>query len=722
MSCDNIVIQNSKFALTIKQDATLESLICKKTNEECLYLEEKMVAFSLTEERPYNNEIKLAYPNKKTTFKANSVKREGNKLIIGFELITFKAIVEIVENEDYVSFKLIDYIITPEDFGILTMTPPPVYSFRLLQLPVLNRTNFGEWLNVMWDEKVAVNLLANCPTTIIDCDKKEKYTLLTADCYRDIKIKNEGASLIVNAPDKLLDSIDVLEHDYNLPLGVESRRNETINKSIYWTSSVNPKTVDREIARAKKGGFTLMLIYYSAPFKTCDIDYGTCGTFEYNEDYPNGEEDLKAVIKKIRDAGIMPGFHLLHTHIGKRTKYFSSSADHRLNLKRHFTISKAIDEKDDVIYVEENPAGCEMVDGCRLLAFEGEVISYESYTTEYPYYFKGCKRGELTSKPISHNMGTIGGLLDVSEFLAGSVHINQNSSLQDEIADEFARVYSVGFEFLYFDGSEGTNPPYEYHIPNAQYRIYKKLDRAPLFCEGAAKAHFSWHILSGANAFDTFAADVFKKRIVLHPCEQAPRIAKDFTRVNFGWWRLDQTMQPDHYEYGLSKATAWNCPVTVNVYPGNVEKCNRIDDIFEAFRRWEYVKNNKLLTQSQLEEIKNPDKEYTLLLPENGEYELCEYTQIKNAACGNSEIRAFIFERKGTNYVVYWHTNDKAVLSLKASVEHIKVEEEIDGKNIEIEKDGEYINIPVDNKKYIKSSISKDELIEIFEKAIVVDK
>ena len=69
-------------------------------------------------------------------------------------------------------------------------------------------------------------------------------------------------------------------------------------------------------------------------------------------------------------------------------------------------------------------------------------------------------------------------------------------------------------DIAYFDGSEGTNEPFEYHIPNAQLRVYKKLKPEPLFSECAAKSHFSWHMMSGGNAFDVFPCDTFKELIL----------------------------------------------------------------------------------------------------------------------------------------------------------------------------------------------------------------
>ena len=101
-----IVIENNLFKLVISSDCCAKSLIFKPLNEECLYIDKKFPIFSITEKRPFNNEIKLAHPNKRTTFNANKVRREDDKLIIGFELILFEAVVKIKETPEYISFEL----------------------------------------------------------------------------------------------------------------------------------------------------------------------------------------------------------------------------------------------------------------------------------------------------------------------------------------------------------------------------------------------------------------------------------------------------------------------------------------------------------------------------------------------------------------------------------------------------------------------------------------
>ena len=132
----SIIIENDIFSLSLSDSCIAESLILKSDKTECIAQGEELPFFSLTEDRPFNNEIKLAHPNKKTVFRANRVRREGNDLIIGFEIIGFEAVVEVKEANSYIAFTLKDFIVKPEDFEGLAMTPPPVAEFRLVQLPL----------------------------------------------------------------------------------------------------------------------------------------------------------------------------------------------------------------------------------------------------------------------------------------------------------------------------------------------------------------------------------------------------------------------------------------------------------------------------------------------------------------------------------------------------------------------------------------------------------
>ena len=721
LSGNNIIIENKNFSLVLNENCVVESLVYKANGEECIAAEEKMPLFSFTQERPFNNEVKLAHPNKRLTFQANSVKIENGNLVVGFDLIQYQAVIAVKETDDYVTFKLLD--ITTKG-GWCRGTHPAV-EIRLVQLSIKDRGHFGEWLNVSFDDKVAVNVLSTSPYERIDAEKRNGCRILYADAIKGIKLKGAEAALIVTSKQELLNSIDRLEKDYNLPLGVESRRGDRINSSIYFPMGLTPKNVDQHIAYAKKAGFSMILLSYVSMFKHGTEDYSGCGDYEdedFSEYYPGKFKDLEYVIEKIKAAGITPGIHFLHTFIGRYTRYISPKADPRLNTIKNFTIAKDIDKDDTTIYVYENPEGYEMEEGCQVLMFEGELISYKSFSSEYPYRFEGCTRGYWNTDIIPHKRGAIGGILEISESGTNKecTYINQNSDLQDEVATALARIYNAGCEFIYYDGSEGTNPPFEINVPLAQYRVYKKLNNAPIFCEGAAKSHFSWHMLSGGNAFDIFKTSIFKEKIVEHPLEEAGRMANDFTRLNFGWWAYYDDTQPDVYEFGTSRAAAWDCPISMQANPQIFDSNPRTDDNFEVLRRWEDVRRKKWLTKEQKEALKSPTQEHTLLLNGNGEYELVPYEQIRGKAGEDEEISAFIFERNGRNYVVYWDTKGECEISLPLTSSDIVLQNEIDSEELKVKEANGAVILPASHKRYISSPLSKEKLTQAIREATIL--
>lgn len=725
---NDVIIENEQFKLVVGSNAIAKSLILKSNQEECLMRGENIPIFSVTQERPYHNEIKLAHPNKRTTFQADTIYRDGNQLIVGFELVPYEAIIAIKETPSYVGFTLSGFKVDPGTYpDYLKITPPPATEVCLLQLPVRDRENFGEWLNVSWDDKVAVNVLGTDPYACIDFEKRNGYTILRANAIKDIRFEGTGAALIVSGSNELLDNIAQVENDFNLPKGAESRKSDLINASYYWTANVNPSNVEQHIKYAKMGGFRAMNIYYPA------IEgfggYDRIGSYEIDRRlYPEGKKDLKEMLDKIKAEGITPGVHFLHSHIGRNSQYVTPVPDYRLNLVRTFNLSENLGRNDTMVYVEQNPEGSTMADGCRVLRMGTELISYEGFTTKPPYKFTGCVRGINNTTVNDFSKGGSIGILDVSEFGATSVYVDQRTSLQDEIAEKIANIYDAGFQFIYFDGSEGVNPPFGINVALAQYRVFKRLTPQPIFAEGAAKSHFSWHMLSGGNAFDVFSPEALKEETRKWPAEEAPRMKQDFTRINFGWLGYflpsEHTVgtQPDMLEYVTSLAASWDCPISIHANPWAFENHPRTPDNFEVVRRWEEVRAQHWLTEAQKNELKNVDQEHHLLLDEKGQFELVPYTQITNVANNSKEVRAFIFERKGEFYIVYWHISGEKHLELDFRASDVKLYKNMDKEEEVTPQRENSISIPVNYRRYLKvSNTSKEHIINAFEKARITD-
>lgn len=718
----NIILENELCRLILGEDAQVKSLVLKTSGEECLVADREVSFFSVTQERPFNNEIKLIYPNKRTTYQANRLRREGDALIVGFELIPYEAVIRVTEAPMYIAFSLERFIVDVDTYYEgMCMDLPPVEELRLIQLPVRDRENFGQWLNVMWDKNCAVNVLATSVHAGIDAEKRKGFHILTADARKNVLLEGCGAALICAPMDRYLDAVASLEEDFDMPRGVESRRNKSaLNASMFWVGyNLQPKTVDEQIALAKKAGIRMMLIYYTAFFRNSG-GYAELGNYEFNERYPNGLEDVRYVLQRLRQAGITPGLHVLPTHIGLKSRYVTPVADPRLHLTHRYTLSRPLPDTDEVcdIYVEENPSYAPKFDVRRVLQFDGELISYEGCTTERPYRFTGCKRGAHNTAITAHCAGCHGGILDVSEYAGQSCYVDQDTSLQSEIMDKIAAVYNCGMQFIYFDGAEGTHAPFDYYIANVQYQLYQRAIEKPLFMESAAKTHFGWHLLGGGNAFDYFAPEIFKECIDRFPAEEASLLQKDFTRVNFGWWQLlTPGTQPDMYEYGTSKAAAWDCPTTImNSNPDTLHTHPRTGDFMEILRRWEDVRQKQWLTQEQKELLRQSGKEYILLVNEAGEYELLPYTQIP---CQDDNLRAFVFSRREQRYVVFWHASGNGTVRLPLAAEHIVIERTLGGEQIPVTPTQSDSLFPAGDRCYLHTALSEVEIVSAFTKATI---
>jgi hypothetical protein len=272
---------------------------------------EDIPLFSVTQHRPFNNEIKLIYMNKRTAFQASKIAVEDNKILVDFEIVPYKAVVSFEIRDEYMTFTLTDFIVPAEFYpSYMYMDLPPVEEFRLLQLPVRHRANFGQWINAVWDDAASVCVLAANPEALIDSEKHRNYRVLTATAKKEVQLKGTAAALIVSGgQEPFLGAVDSLERDLGLPLGVEGRKNPLLNRSVYWTLDLCPQNLDEHLKYAKMGGFQYMLLYYECMCPKAG--YGTCGDYSVSERFPGGYEQLRETLQKIKAAGIIPGFHFL---------------------------------------------------------------------------------------------------------------------------------------------------------------------------------------------------------------------------------------------------------------------------------------------------------------------------------------------------------------------------------------------------------------------------
>ncbi len=641
---EDYVFSNEDFVLEISEQGYARSL--KVGGEECLVKGTEVPLCEILQYRPYDNENFLMFPAKPRSFPSDHIRRQGDTLFVTFRDTWDIAVIKVDVEPHYMGFKLlrVDYRI--DDMGVKRQTE--IDEFSLLQLPVRERKNTGEWLNVTWDERKAVCLMGADPKTRIDAFPEGKALRMYAGLDHEVGFRGEGAVLLACPKDDLLDNIAVVEKDFGMPRGVESRRREEYKWSYYELRDVTLENIGTHIEWAKKGGFRTMVLYYP--------DFAsTCGHFVFRPGWDM--ETLREICRRITEAGLIPGFHIHYSKVSTDDPYINGGVpDTRLNYVADMVLSRPIGATDTEIYLEGSPEILRLENGRRILHIGDEMISYGGVFSDAPYRLTGCQRGLFNSRAEAHKAGTHARQPDMDDW-PRFVRIDQNTSLQGEIAERLGEIYrECGFRFLYFDGAEDVPNPYWYNVTRSQLAVYNEMDPAPIFSEGAQKSHYGWHILSRGNAFDLFRPEKLRAAMKKYTLRCAEQISKDFTSVDFGWMDYlapDSTtvgMQPDHFSYVFSKALAWDAPVSVMGKLDEIGKSARSEDNFAVMKAWEELKNSGTLSQKDKDMLKDPSREWFLW-----EGKLYEWKMITPEG---SPVRAFSFSMDGKPAICYWSVND----------------------------------------------------------------
>lgn len=709
-----VVIENQEFRLAITDDGLVSSLVYKPDNRECLSTDVKIPVCAITQYRPYDNENFLMYPAKPRSFPSNKAWMNGDTLVVEFSDTYDIAKIKVDVTPAYISFDLVDRDYRIEDYGVKRKTE--LDEFKLLQLPLTDMKRFGEWLNVMWDDSVAVALVATAPTTFVDGDRRNAHTVLSTSTMSAVKLYNSGAALIVTHPERLLDRIAVLEEDFDMPRGVESRRGEHYLKSYYELRGVTLENIDRNIELARKAGLKTMVVYYP--------DFArACGHFEWRDEYPGGLDDLKEICRRITDAGMIPGIHIHYSKIAVTDPYIcDGTPDRRTNVVSRYSLSKPVAPDDDTIYVVQLPENVRMEDGRRLLHVDDELIMFTDVKKTEPYAFIGCRRGMYNSTPSAHQAMTDLRHLDVDDWPL-FIRVDQDTDIQREIARRLAEIYSAcGFRFVYFDGAEDVPMPYWYNVSRSQLEVYNALHPAPLYAEGALKSHYGWHILSRGNAFDVFPPERIRQAMRRYTLRCAEQIACDFTSVNFGWVNYlapsEKTigMQPDMFDFICSKALAWDSPISLVANLPEIDRHPRTDDNFLTISLWEDLKLSKSLPPQQKLALRDPMREFTVIPRCDASPQLVEVTQLTPDSLNVSDpIRAFAFKKDDTTTgIIYWNCTGESQIILPATDLDIALES-FSGEPLQIRRtpDGNLI-IPASERRILYIPLPYSEAVSLF--------
>ena len=118
--------------------------------------------------------------------------------------------------------------------------------------------------------------------------------------------------------------------------------------------------------------------------------------------------------------------------------------------------------------------------------------------------------------------------------------------------------------------------------------------------------------------------------------------------------------------------------------------------------------------------LRNVEQEHTLLVDENGKFVLVPYEQIEGVAGANAPGRAFLFERNGNVWAVYWHTSGEGFLELPLAAKQVTMMREL-GKPLAVKGNSKQARLPLGERRYLQfHNLNRQQVTAAFQSAKIL--
>ena len=305
------------------------------------------------------------------------------------------------------------------------------------------------------------------------------------------------------------------------------------------------------------------------------LDYGS---YRPRPDiFPNGYEDVRKLVKRFNDAGIVCGLHTMSFSIAKNCTWVTPVPDPRLAKEGTYTLASNLTTDMTDIPLVEDPSDLPpridyFIRRSMTLQIDDELIEYTAIKTEAPYAVLKCKRGACGTEPATHMEGAP--VYHLKECW-GCFVPDGETSLFTEVADKISTaVNECGFDFVYLDGLDGAHviggEDARWHYgAKFTFEVFRGLKR-PIMMEMATFHHHLWYVRSCMQAWDHAVRD-HKTFTDLHAYSNG-FARKMFLPLHLGWVGLfpwcGQQNDPtfwDGVEYLWSKALATDAHLTLQM-------------------------------------------------------------------------------------------------------------------------------------------------------------
>lgn len=478
---------------------------------------------------------------------------------------------------------------------LLRLSDAEVDTLELAHLNLQPLKRNGSWLGALWDERFAVALLG-----LSDCvNVTAGGNRLTAAVYREFGLDGQGVALVAAPPAQLMAQVQAVERACGLPSpqlgGAWAKQSQDV-RTGYCFTDLTETNADETIRYAKLGGFGYIMTYDGTWARSL-------GSYPINtNNFPHGEEGLKAVVEKCHAAGLKAGLHTLTSFVSKRDPLVQPTPDPRLLKDDRATLAADVDAKTPEL-VATAPLTSFPTEGAFYggqkagfdIQIDDEIIQYRAIGGPGTNTFLKCIRGFTGTKAAAHKAGApIHHLVE----RYGSYLADLRTTLKGEISERLAGIINrCGFDMVYFDGGEcnSANGPYWYWAGQQQRDVCERV-RRPLLVQGSGGTPWTWHWFA-RGCCDDFAAVAPKQYLDWHKIADSREAYRNsFMPAELGWWGFlawaphQPATTPDEVEFYAIRMLALDTPVSLETHLTALKQNGRTEEMLQLLGDYERLR------------------------------------------------------------------------------------------------------------------------------------
>lgn len=687
-----VVLETGRFRAVLADDAVWRSLASLPDGRELL----------ATETRPF-----AAVRIGGRDHPANDVRRDGDRLEVRFAGTDAVLTYQLEEADDWLRLELV---------GLAGTRPERV---TLAQVPVGIDAHVGRRLNVAWDERTAVCLLAADRRVACGASRATGAVLVaTAQDAPGPRLEGAAAALLVCPTPELKTVLRAASHAFGLLVNEDSQgvpsKDTELARGAYFFLGFGQADVDRVIDLCRRTGIGQVMLNSGSWCRSP-------GHYLFNTTaYPDGEAGLKATVDRLHEAGILVGMHTFVSKVSKSDPYVTPVPDRRFWVDLESELAEPVDAAQTSLRVAGDlrewpgsPVARQKsweggVDKHRDVIIDDEIIRYESIGPEGRWdTFENCRRGAYGTVAAPHAAGARARHYGVDGCINGYI-IDQETDLIDEVAERAAGIFNrCGFDMVYFDGGEDVDRRrFDYYVSKFQEEAVRRFKRRPLIHMGTIMTHLLWHSFTRSSTVDTYLNTLHGAIIAGQPPERWPTVREHIDRSvaymrsvgddlmpgELGWFGIwpkrenTDGLQLDEFEYLMARSLAYDAPVSLQTSFGEMEAHPLTPELLAIFRAYDQLRMSRAVDAETRARLAEQGQDFALLQRPGGP-RFVPVTPLEDVG-GGREVRACLGQLDETPLATVWPAYREAVMVLDLTPTELRVED-LAGETVAVgEEDG----------------------------------